>query len=111
MLLGESFSVTDQAVSGCIRAPERPDGELYESITAQAKDNGGRVDHMEFVSFEKQLSLVQYLIYYRHREHCSCHNCKQRRMRAMPNSTKCGHEGIASCCLSSLDSGQEMYFS
>ena len=103
--------MTDQAVSGCIRAPERPDGELYESITAQAKDNGGRVDHMEFVSFEKQLSLVQYLIYYRHREHCSCHNCKPRRMRAMPNNTPCGHEGIASCCLSSLDSGQEMYFS
>ena len=79
VLLGESFSVTDQKVPpDSIRAPERSDGELHESITAQAKDHGGRVDHMEFVTFEKQLSLVQYLIYYHHEDWCECHNCKRR---------------------------------
>ncbi|CAE7239918.1 Parp11 [Symbiodinium natans] len=80
VLLGSTFSVTDQDVrSESIRAPERENNEPYDSITVQARANRGKLDHMEFVTFDKQLSLVQYVIWYRHTQSCRCHNCKRRR--------------------------------
>ena len=41
--------------------------------------NGDVVDHREFVVYKEQQSLVRWLIYYRHKSECECHNCKYRR--------------------------------
>ncbi|CAE7402136.1 Tnks [Symbiodinium sp. KB8] len=78
VLLGQSKPVTTEKLKGITRAPERQDGEPYDSITALTKEHGGRVDHMEFVIFKEQMALPQYLIYYRHAEDCWCHNCWRR---------------------------------
>ena len=85
VLLGECMMVTQEKLSSNIRAPERPDGtdgELYDSLAAQTKENGGRVDHMEFVIFKEHMALVQYLVYYYHDWNCWCHNCRDRWDRA-----------------------------
>ncbi|CAE7765672.1 Tnks [Symbiodinium sp. CCMP2456] len=78
VLLGQSLPVTTEKLKGITRAPERQDGEPYDSITALTREHGGRVDHMEFVIFKEQMALPQYLIYYRHAEDCWCHNCWRR---------------------------------
>ena len=77
VLLGNSHQQPTQ-YSGH-RAPERADGELYDSLTALSSEQGGAVDHMEFVIFEKNLALVRYLIHYRHCFSCTCHSCQRRR--------------------------------
>ena len=77
VLLGNSHQQPTQ-YSGH-RAPERADGELYDSLTALSREQGGAVDHMEFVIFEKNLALVRYLIHYRHCFSCTCHSCQRRR--------------------------------
>ena len=61
------------------RAPERADGELYDSLTALSREQGGAVDHMEFIIFEKSLAFVRYLVRYRHCRTCECHICQHRR--------------------------------
>ena len=79
VLLGESKDVYESC-SGRTRAPERDDtGEPYDSLTAMTRQDGGVVDHMEFVIFKEQMALVQYMIYYRHLPACNCHNCRHRR--------------------------------
>ena len=78
VLLGESKIVRQEHCRGIPRAPVRSDGLPYDSLTALTKADGGQVDHMEFVIFKEQLSLVQYLVYYRHKMTCECHNCRYR---------------------------------
>ena len=82
VLLGHSMLVTQENLRGRSRAPERQDGEPYDSVAAQTTEHGGRVDYMEFVIFKEQMALVQYLVYYRHDETCSCHSCRHRWPRA-----------------------------
>ena len=81
VLLGESLIVkhTDRTVQNWIRAPDKPTGGPYDSITAASKDDGGVVDHMEFVVFKDPRMLVQFQVFYRHVAACSCHNCQYRR--------------------------------
>ena len=81
VLLGESLIVkhTDRTVQNWIRAPDKPTGGPYDSITAASKDDGGAVDHMEFVVFKDPRMLVQFQVFYRHVADCSCHSCQYRR--------------------------------
>ena len=79
VMLGETWLAKTQGLSQTIRAPERSNGDPFDSIAAVTKKNGGIVDHMEFVIFDRQLSLVRYLFYYRHKTACQCHNCQHRR--------------------------------
>ena len=79
VMLGETKLATTHEFSHTIRAPERPNGEPFESITAAPKDSGGIVDHHEFIIFDKQLALVRYLVYYRHKPSCQCRSCLHRR--------------------------------
>ena len=74
VLLGETKAVTTEDCRSCKRAPEGCD-----SVTAQNKSNGGKVDHTEFVVYKDPQALVRWLIYYRHKSDCECHNCKYRR--------------------------------
>ncbi|CAE7253725.1 Tnks, partial [Symbiodinium microadriaticum] len=74
VLLGETKVVTTENCSSWKRAPEG-----YDSVTAQKKSNGGRVDHTEFVVYKEQMALVRWLIFYRHKSDCQCHSCKYRR--------------------------------
>ncbi|CAE7828606.1 Tnks [Symbiodinium sp. CCMP2592] len=84
VLLGETKVVTAQVRKDYAekkkdfrswkRAPEGCD-----SVTAENLQNGGVVDHREFVVYKEQQSLVRWLIYYRHKSDCECHNCKYRR--------------------------------
>ena len=62
-----------------LRAADRPDGIPYDSHTALKKDLGGCVDHMEYIIFKEQLSLVRFLIFYRHTPKCECKDCFHRR--------------------------------
>ena len=81
VVLGETKVVTTENIRASRRAPDRSNGDPYDSVTALTREHGGIVDHMEFVSYAKNLSLVQYQIYYRHRDACECHNCEHRRFR------------------------------
>ena len=84
VLLGQTKVVTDQVWKDYAekkkdcrswkRAPEDCD-----SVTAENLQNGGMVDHREFVVYKEQQSLVRFLIHYRHKSDCECHNCKYRR--------------------------------
>ena len=76
-LLGNSYQLLTSY--GGLRTPERADGELYDSLTALSSSQGGAVDHMEFIIFEKSLALVRYLVRYRHCSSCQCHSCQDRR--------------------------------
>ena len=82
VILGETKMATTEDYSQIIRAPDRISGEPFESISAVTKENGGKVDHMEFVIFDRQLALVRYLIFYRHKRQCCCHNCRHRRQQS-----------------------------
>ena len=78
VLLGESNSVKETDRKR-LRAADRPDGAPSDSHTALKKDLGGRVDHMEYIIFKEQLSLVRFLIFYRHTPECECKDCFHRR--------------------------------
>lgn len=73
VLLGE----TKLTKSPCKKSTRAPDG--HDSIMAVKREHGGAVDHMEFVTYKEQNALVRYLIYYRHKSDCPCHNCIYRR--------------------------------
>ena len=81
VLLGESLvkKETNDLVRGWIKAPDRPNGIPYDSITAACRADGGAVDHMEFVVFKDPRMLVQYHISYRHDASCQCSCCHRRR--------------------------------
>ncbi|CAE7474820.1 unnamed protein product [Symbiodinium microadriaticum] len=73
VLLGE----TQVTKSRCDSLRRAPDG--YDSITAEKRERDGIVDHMEFITYKEQNALVRWLIYYRHKSDCPCHNCRYRR--------------------------------
>ena len=80
VLLGESKVVTTASPAfhqgeSRSRAPERENGQPYDSLSAQTRAQGGSVDHMEFVIFKDQMALLQYVIHYRHKRGCTCHTC------------------------------------
>ena len=84
VLLGETKVVTGQVLKDykekkqeCRSWKRAPEG--CDSVTAENRQNGGVVDHREFVVYKEQQSLVRWLIYYRHKSDCECHNCKYRR--------------------------------
>ena len=53
----------------------------FDSHMAAVREQGGAVDHPEFIIFKQQLALVRYVISYRHRLSCECHQCAERRSR------------------------------
>ena len=67
--LGETY-YTRRQLSG-ISMP--PDG--YDSITALRQDEGGCVDHREYVLYERGQALPEYRIYYTHAIGCQCSIC------------------------------------
>ena len=73
VMLGNTKVVTTEDCESWSRAP---DG--FDSVTAEKRGNGGQVDHREFVVYKEQMALVRWLIYYRHKSECECHNCKYR---------------------------------
>ena len=81
VLLGESLILkrTGADVQGQTRAPNQRNGVPYDSLTAAPRANGGVVDHMEFVVFEDDRILVQFLIFYKHDAMCRCNGCQHRR--------------------------------
>ena len=73
VMLGNTKVVTTEDCSSWRRAPEG-----FDSVTAEKREHGGQVDHREFVVYKEQMALVRWLIYYRHKSECDCHNCKFR---------------------------------
>ena len=70
VILGETKAVTTEDCKSWRRAP---DG--YDSVTAQKRSDGGVLDHREFVVYKEQMALLRWLIFYRHKTDCECHNC------------------------------------
>lgn len=79
VLLGETFPVT-RPDRDRKRAEDRQDGRgPHDSHTALKRDDGGCVDHMEFIIFKEQHSLVRFAIFYKHKNECKCKDCCWRR--------------------------------
>ena len=69
VVLGGTKVVTTENIRASRRAPDRSNGDPYDSVAALTREHGGRrVGRMEFVSYAKNLSLVAHPIYYRHRD-------------------------------------------
>ena len=80
VLLGESLILkhTDVEVQRRTSPPKQQNGVPYDSVTVARRRNGGVVDHMEFVVFDDDRILVQFLIFYKHDAMCQCNGCQHR---------------------------------
>ena len=73
--LGEAHD-TRVAMQRATRPPERPDGRgPLDSVRALTREQGGCVDHPEYMVYESGQVLPQYLVRYRHRTGCKCSHC------------------------------------
>ena len=59
------------------RSDER--GPLH-SIVAVTRQNGGSVEHPEYIVFERRQCLPQYAIWYKHEEECFCSHCVESKI-------------------------------
>lgn len=63
-------------VSQWRKPPERADGRgALSSVVAVTQAHGGAVDHPEFIVYEKNQTLAQFAIWYRHSRDCFCTHC------------------------------------
>ena len=68
--LGETY-YTRQQLQGISMPPDHQ----CDSVTALRRDEGGCVDHREYVLYERGQALPEYRIYYRHEHGCQCSIC------------------------------------
>ena len=61
---------TNQPMRGIMKPP---DG--YDSITALRQDEGGCVDHREYIVYDRAQAVPEYRIYYTHAIGCQCSIC------------------------------------
>ena len=73
--LGEP-QYTKEAMASARKPNERPDGRgAYNSIVARTMQEGGCVEHPEYIVFDKAQALPEYAIWYKHRSECWCTHC------------------------------------
>ena len=65
VLLGETciMFTTNDLVRASMKAPDRSDGLPCDSISAACSQDGGAVDHMEFVVFNNPRMIVQFQVF------------------------------------------------
>merc|ERR1711933_38459 len=54
------------------RPPVRNDGLRFDSVLGVPRSRGGRVDHDEFIVYERKQCCPQFAIVYRHKPTCRC---------------------------------------
>ena len=78
VLLGQSHVLrAGRNYHDAINAERQENGHRYDSHTALSSAWGGSLDHMEYVTY-KEKCLLRWLVRYRHKETCQCHNCLYR---------------------------------
>lgn len=73
--LGEPYiaKVPDKKL---MKPPEREDGRgPLNSVVAATFENGGSVEHPEFIVYDKAQVLPEYAIWYTHAQGCACTHC------------------------------------
>ena len=59
----------------------RPDGRgPLHSIVAVTRQDGGAVEHPEYIVFERRQCLPQYAIWYKHETECFCTHCVESKI-------------------------------
>jgi hypothetical protein len=76
--LGEAYQA-DKRNQDMTIPPERDDrkGPL-NSVVALTKDEGGAVEHREFIVYKESQLLPQYAVWYKHRSACVCTHCYKK---------------------------------
>lgn len=74
--LGESYG-TEEAMPDIMLPPDREDADHpYDSVWAKTRDDGGSVDHREYVIYNGAQALPSFRVWYSHKGHCACARCK-----------------------------------
>jgi len=73
--LGEAYAAR-QRHRDYLMPPERPDGKgALNSVVALTKNQGGVVEHSEYIIYQSAQCLPQYAIWYKHSDSCECTHC------------------------------------
>lgn len=76
-LLGESHR-TAVKMPYASRPPDGNDGQPMDSVWADTRVNGGAVDHLEVMFYDKGQAYPQAVVTYRHEAACACAECRKR---------------------------------
>jgi len=84
VLVGKTY-VAKQRMVDLVRPPqdEENKGEaaygdgLYDSVMGERRDQGGELDHREFIVFHQNRAVPVAVIAYRHRPDCECNLCRR----------------------------------
>jgi len=79
VLVGESHR-TATRLPDARRPPDGADGRPLDSVWADTRINGGAVDHLEVMVYDKGQAYPQALVTYRHVPGCQCAECGKRPM-------------------------------
>lgn len=77
-LLGASHR-TAVPMRDASRPPDGADGRPLDSVWADVRENGGAVDHVEVMVYDKGQAYPQAVVTYVHMESCPCAECEKRR--------------------------------
>ena len=73
--LGEAYQAK-APMRQALMPPERPDGRgALNSVAALRTDQGGCVEHSEYIVYQSSQCLPEYAIWYKHGEGCACTHC------------------------------------
>lgn len=77
-LLGESYRAT-APMTGIFRPPDgKQDGRPLDSVWADTHENGGAVDHLEVMLYERSQMYPEAVVTYVHCKDCACAECNKR---------------------------------
>ena len=73
--LGEVYQAKSP-MRQALMPPERPDGRgALNSVAALRTDQGGCVEHSEYIVYQSSQCLPEYAIWYKHASACRCTHC------------------------------------